>query len=145
MASETFFTKEQEVQIVEAIKAAEKNTSGEIRVHIEPSTNGKDTLERAIEVFQELEMHQTEARNGVLLYLAFEDHSFSIFGDKGINEVVGENFWNRTRDLIKSAFIEADFAKGLVEGITEAGNALKTHFPYQKDDQNELDDQISKG
>jgi uncharacterized membrane protein len=145
MASETFFTKEQEVQIVEAIKAAEKNTSGEIRVHIEPSTNGKDTLERAIEVFQELEMHQTEARNGVLLYLAFEDHSFSIFGDKGINEVVGENFWNSTRDLIQSAFKEADFAKGLVEGITEAGNALKTHFPYQKDDQNELDDQISKG
>jgi uncharacterized membrane protein len=145
MASETFFTKEQEVQIVEAIKAAEKNTSGEIRVHIEPSTNGKDTLERAIEVFQELEMHQTEARNGVLLYLAFEDHSFSIFGDKGINEVVGENFWNSTRDIIQSAFKEADFAKGLVEGITEAGNALKTHFPYQKDDQNELDDQISKG
>jgi uncharacterized membrane protein len=145
MASETFFTKEQEVQIVEAIKAAEKNTSGEIRVHIEPSTNGKDTLERAIEVFQELEMHQTEARNGVLLYLAFEDHSFSIFGDKGINEVVGENFWNSTRDLIQSAFKEADFAKGLVEGITEAGNALKTHFPYQKDDQKELDDQISKG
>lgn len=145
MASETFFTKEQEAQIIEAIKAAEKNTSGEIRVHIEPSTNGKDTLERAIEVFQELDMHQTEARNGVLLYLAFEDHSFSVFGDKGINEVVGENFWNSTRDLMQSSFKKAEFAKGLVDGITEAGNALKTHFPYQKDDQNELDDQISKG
>lgn len=145
MASETFFTKEQEAQIVEAIKAAEKNTSGEIRVHIEPSTNGKDALERAIEVFQELEMHQTEARNGVLIYLAFEDHSFSVFGDKGINEVVGENFWNSTRDLMQSSFKKAEFAKGLVDGITEAGNALKTHFPYQKDDQNELDDQISKG
>jgi uncharacterized membrane protein len=104
MASETFFTKDQETQIVQAIKSAEKNTSGEIRVHIEPSTNGKDTLERAIEVFQELEMHQTEARNGVLLYLAFEDHSFSIFGDKGINEVVGTDFWNSTRDLMQSAF-----------------------------------------
>lgn len=145
MASETFFTKDQETQIVDAIKAAEKNTSGEIRVHIEPSTNGKDTLERAIEVFQELEMHQTEARNGVLLYLAFEDHSFSIFGDKGINEVVGADFWNSTRDLMQSAFKLGQFAKGLVNGITEAGNALKTHFPYQKDDQNELDDQISKG
>lgn len=145
MASETFFTKDQETQIVDAIKAAEKNTSGEIRVHIEPSTNGKDTLERAIEVFQELEMHQTEARNGVLLYLAFEDHSFSIFGDKGINEVVGADFWNSTRDLMQSAFKQGQFAKGLVDGITEAGNALKTNFPYQKDDQNELDDQISKG
>jgi uncharacterized membrane protein len=145
MASETFFTKEQEAQIVEAIKAAEKNTSGEIRVHIEPSTNGKDALERAIEVFQEVKMHKTEARNGVLIYLAFEDHSFSVFGDKGINEVVGENFWNSTRDLMQSSFKKAEFAKGLVDGITEAGNALKTHFPYQKDDQNELDDQISKG
>lgn len=145
MASETFFTKEQEAQIVEAIKAAEKNTSGEIRVHIEPSTNGKDALERVIEVFQEVKMHQTEARNGVLIYLAFEDHSFSVFGDKGINEVVGENFWNSTRDLMQSSFKKAEFAKGLVDGITEAGNALKTHFPYQKDDQNELDDQISKG
>lgn len=145
MASETFFTKEQEAQIVEAIKAAEKNTSGEIRVHIEPSAKGKPALERAIEVFQELEMHQTEARNGVLIYLAFEDHSFSVFGDKGINEVVGENFWNSTRDLMQSSFKKAEFAKGLVDGITEAGNALKTYFPYQKDDQNELDDQISKG
>lgn len=145
MASETFFTKEQEAQIVDAIKAAEKNTSGEIRVHIEPSTKGKPALERAIEVFQELEMHQTEARNGVLLYLAFEDHSFSIFGDKGINEVVGADFWNSTRDLMQSAFKNAEFAKGLVDGITEAGNTLKTYFPYQKDDQNELDDQISKG
>ena len=145
MASETFFTKDQETQIVDAIKSAEKNTSGEIRVHIEPSTNGKDTLERAIEVFQELEMHQTEARNGVLLYLAFEDHSFSIFGDKGINEVVGTDFWNSTRDLMQSAFKQGQFAKGLVDGITEAGNALKTYFQYQKDDQNELDDQISKG
>ena len=145
MASETFFTKDQETQIVDAIKSAEKNTSGEIRVHIEPSTNGKDTLERAIEVFQELEMHQTEARNGVLLYLAFEDHSFSIFGDKGINEVVGTDFWNSTRDLMQSAFKQGQFAKGLVDGITEAGNALKTYFQYKKDDQNELDDQISKG
>lgn len=145
MASETFFTKDQETQIVQAIQAAEKNTSGEIRVHIEPSTNGKDALARAIEVFQELEMHQTQARNGVLLYLAFEDHSFSIFGDKGINEVVGADFWNSTRDLMQSAFKQGQFAKGLVDGITEAGNALKTYFPYQKDDQNELDDQISKG
>ena len=145
MASETFFTKDQETQIVQAIQAAEKNTSGEIRVHIEPSTNGKDALERAIEVFQELEMHQTEARNGVLLYLAFEDHSFSIFGDKGINEVVGADFWNSTRDLMQYAFKQGQFAKGLVDGITEAGNALKTYFPYQKDDMNELDDQISKG
>ncbi|MFM1808488.1 MAG: hypothetical protein RLZZ242_1213 [Bacteroidota bacterium] len=145
MASETFFTQEQEAQIVAAIKAAEKNTSGEIRVHIEPSTLGVAALDRAVTVFQELEMHQTKSRNGVLIYLAFEDHSFSIFGDKGINEVVGKNFWDSTRDLMQTAFKNGAFAQGLVEGITEAGKVLKQYFPYQQDDQNELDDQISKG
>ena len=145
MAAKPFFTKEQESAIIGAIKASEKNTSGEIRVHIEPSTKGKDALERAVEVFQELEMHQTEARNGVLFYLAYDDHRFSIFGDQGINDKVEANFWDSTRDLIQTAFREGDFAKGLVDGITEAGRVLKTHFAYQEDDQNELDDSISKG
>ena len=145
MAAKPFFTKEQESAIIGAIKASEKNTSGEIRVHIEPSTKGKDTLERAVEVFQELEMHQTEARNGVLFYLSYDDHRFSIFGDQGINDKVEANFWDSTRDLIQTAFRKGDFGKGLVDGITEAGRVLKTHFPYQEDDQNELDDSISKG
>ena len=145
MAAKPFFTKEQESDIIGAIKASEKNTSGEIRVHIEPSTKGKDALERGVEVFQELEMHQTEARNGVLFYLAYDDHRFSIFGDQGINDKVEANFWDSTRDLIQTAFRKGDFAKGLVDGITEAGRVLKTHFPYQEDDQNELDDSISKG
>src|SRR5210317_734725 len=120
MAAKQFFSKEQESAIIGAFKASEKNTSGEIRVHIEPSTKGKDALERAVEVFQELEMHQTEARNGVLFYLAYDDHRFSIFGDQGINDKVEANFWDSTRDLIQTAFRKGDFAKGLVDGITEA-------------------------
>ena len=112
MAVKPFFTKEQEATIIGAIKAAEKNTSGEIRVHIEPTTKGKEPLDRAVEVFQELEMHQTEARNGVLFYLAYDDHRFSIFGDQGINEKVEEGFWDSTRDLIQTAFQKGEFAQG---------------------------------
>ena len=145
MKAEEFFSKSEEEQIVAAIKAAEKNTSGEIRVHIEESSKGKDPLERAVQVFQELEMHQTEARNGVLFYLAYEDHAFSIFGDQGINKKVPEEFWDSTRDQMQAAFKKLAFAEGLIAGITEAGEVLKAYFPYQSDDQNELDDSISKG
>ena len=145
MKAEEFFSKSEEEQIVAAIKAAEKNTSGEIRVHIEASSKGKDPLERAVQVFQELEMHQTEARNGVLFYLAYEDHAFSIFGDQGINQKVPVGFWDSTRDQMQTAFKKLVFAEGLIAGITEAGEVLKAYFPYQSDDQNELDDSISKG
>ena len=145
MKAEEFFSKSEEEQIVAAIKAAEKNTSGEIRVHIEASSKGKDPLERAVQVFQELEMHQTEARNGVLFYLAYEDHAFSIFGDQGINQKVPVGFWDSTRDQMQTAFKKLAFAEGLIAGITEAGEVLKAYFPYQSDDQNDLDDSISKG
>jgi uncharacterized membrane protein len=145
MKAEEFFSKSEEEQIVAAIKAAEKNTSGEIRVHIEASSKGKDPLERAVQVFQELEMHQTEARNGVLFYLAYEDHAFSIFGDQGINQKVPVGFWDSTRDQMQIAFKKLAFAEGLIAGITEAGEVLKAYFPYQSEDQNELDDSISKG
>ncbi len=145
MKAEEFFSKSEEEQIVAAIKAAEKNTSGEIRVHIEASSKEKDPLERAVQVFQELEMHQTEARNGVLFYLAYEDHAFSIFGDQGINQKVPVGFWDSTRDQMQTAFKKLAFAEGLIAGITEAGEVLKAYFPYQSDDQNELDDSISKG
>lgn len=139
------FTQEEENAIVAAIGAAEQNTSGEIRVHIEATRKGKETLDRAIEVFQELKMHQTEARNGVLFYLAYEDHTFSIFGDQGINEKVSPGFWDSTRDQMEKAFKRSAFAEGLIAGIGEAGRALKVYFPYQSNDQNELDDSISKG
>ena len=139
------FTKEEETAIVAAIGAAELNTSGEIRVHIEATRKGKETIDRAIEVFQELDMHQTEARNGVLFYLAYDDQAFSIYGDRGINEKVPPGFWDTTRDLMQKAFSRSAFAEGLIAGIGEAGRVLKDYFPYQSNDQNELDDAISKG
>lgn len=137
-----FFTKEEGEQIVSAIKEAEMNTSGEVRVHIEAKA-GKDPYERAKKVFDKLGMSRTEQRNGVLFYLATEDKKFAILGDKGINDVVPNNFWNSTRDLMQDHFRHGRFVEGLTEGITNAGEQLKKFFPYQTDDVNELNDEIS--
>lgn len=141
--AEDFFTESEEQSVVEAIKAAEKDTSGEIRVHLENHSQ-KDNLSRAKEVFQEIGMTKTELQNGVLFYLAVQDHQFSILGDKGINEKVPDNFWDGIKNAVQEHFKKGDFAKGLSEGIMMAGKALKEHFPYQDDDVNELPDQISK-
>lgn len=139
-----FLSYEDEQQIVDAIAIAEKNTSGEIRVHLEDHTE-KPPLERAKEVFEFLNMHKTAARNGVLFYVGISDHTFAIIGDEGIDKVVNDDFWNSTKDLIISHFKKQEFTVGLVEGVLKAGEQLKSHFPYQQDDENELSNEISRG
>ncbi|MDO5105898.1 TPM domain-containing protein [Capnocytophaga sp.] len=140
-----FLTSEQEQAIVEAIRQAEKRTSGEIRVHLE-NTSTTDPYERAMEVFQKLEMHQTANRNGVLFYFAVDDRSFVIFGDEGINQVVPPDFWESTKNEMLHHFQKAEFHNGIIAGILKAGEALKVYFPYQSgNDSNELPDEISKG
>jgi len=141
---EAFLTKEEEQEIVSAIRVAEKNTSGEIRVHIEASAD-KDHYERALEVFHLLEMNATKDANGVLIYVAVKDKKFVIYGDKGINEVVPKDFWNSTKDVIQNHFINDNFEQGLIDGILSTGEELKHHFPYQQDDIDELSNDISKG
>jgi uncharacterized membrane protein len=142
--TETFLSKEDEQEIVQAIVSAEKNTSGEVRVHIEKHSN-KTPLERAQEVFFELHMNETKDRNGVLFYVCVTDKKFAIIGDEGIDKVVESDFWDCTKDIVISNFKEANFKNGLVEGILRAGERLKKYFPYQSDDQNELSNEISKG
>lgn len=142
--TEDFLTKEEEQEIVQAIVTAEKNTSGEIRVHIE-ETSEKPPLERAKEVFSTLEMYKTEARNGVLFYIGVANKGFAILGDEGINNVVETDFWDCTKDLVLEHFKNKEFKKGLVEGVLRAGEKLKHYFPYQSDDTNELSNEISKG
>ena len=141
---EDFLTKEDEQEIVEAIRMAEKNTSGEIRVHIEKTTS-MDAYDRAMEVFHELKMDETELKNGVLIYLAVEDRHFVICGDKGINDVVQDDFWNCTRDIMVTEFKKGDFKQGLIDGITRAGEQLQKYFPWQEGDTNELSNEISRG
>ena len=141
---EDFLTKEEERDIVEAIRMAEKETSGEIRVHIEKTTS-IDAFDRALEVFRLLEMDKTELKNGVLIYVAVKDKTFVICGDQGINEVVSNDFWDSTKEIMVSHFKKGDFKQGLIEGISKAGNKLKLYFPYQQGDTNELSNEISKG
>lgn len=137
-----FLTREEEHEIVNAIVTAEKNTSGEIRVHIEKHSE-KPPLERAQEVFHQLGMDATQARNGVLFYVGVDDHTFAIIGDEGIDKVVEDDFWDCTKDVVIERFKEKRFKEGLVEGILRAGERLKKFFPYTSDDENELPNEIS--
>ena len=141
---EDFLTKEEEQEIVQAIQIAEKDTSGEIRVHIE-NTTSIDAFDRALEVFHLLKMDETALKNGVLIYLAVDDHSFVICGDEGINNVVENDFWDCTKDAMLAHFKTGNFKQGLIDGILRAGDRLKTHFPYVEGDENELSNEISKG
>jgi uncharacterized membrane protein len=143
--AEKLFTLEEKIIITDAIKAAEKETSGEIQVHIENKCK-IPVMDRAAEVFETLKMHKTRYRNGVLFYLAVEDHEFAILGDAGINNVVPLGFWENIKEEVLSHFQKRDYTEGLRIGIEMAGQELKVHFPFdQKGDKNELSDDISFG
>ncbi len=140
---ENFLTQEEEQRIVEAIRVAEKETSGEIRVHIENDST-KDCLEHAKEVFHLLHMDETVEKNGVLFYVAVHSHQFAIIGDKGIDDKVPDNFWNDVKDTVTGEFSKGNKADGLILGIIEAGQKLQQYFPFKQEDKNELSDDISK-
>jgi uncharacterized membrane protein len=142
MSVENFFSKDEKLQITDAIAKAEVNTSGEIRLHMEGHCK-LDVLDRAAYVFEKLHMHKTDQRNGVLFYLAVHDHKFAILGDAGINMLVPANFWDEIKETMLGYFKEGKFADGLSTGILMAGEQLKAHFPFHKDDVNELTDEIS--
>jgi len=141
---EAFLTTEEEQEIVDAILEAEKNTSGEIRVHIEASAQ-IDHFSRAQQVFHFLKMDNTKDENGVLIYVAVDDRKFVIYGDKGIDRAVPKGFWESTKDVITSHFKKGDFKQGIVEGVLKAGKELEEHFPWHHGDTNELSDAVSKG
>ncbi|HEY1047677.1 MAG TPA: TPM domain-containing protein [Bacteroidia bacterium] len=136
---------EAERQMVQAaIKEAELKTSGEIRVHVE-STCNSNVIERAVSVFKEINMHLTAERNGVLIYLSIKDQKLAIIGDKGINDVVPDGFWDEIKDSMVANFKNKQFQKGLVEGIHKIGEKLMEYFPFKGDDKNELSNDISFG
>jgi uncharacterized membrane protein len=141
---EDFLTRLEEAEVIEAIRTAELNTSGEIRVHLEAHSN-IDPFERAAEVFEFLHMNNTKLSNGVLIYVAVEDRTLVIMGDKGINDVVAADFWESTKDAIITQFKTGHVKQGLVDGILIAGEQLKKHFPYGSGNGNELSDNISVG
>lgn len=142
MDARKFFTTEQLHEIVEAIRQAEANTSGEIRVHIENHCRG-DIMDRSAMVFNILKMNETAERNGVLIYLAIKDKKFSIIGDEGINKMVEHDFWNDVKDMMAGHFRSGNFTEGIIQGVLRVGEKLKTFFPHKSDDINELSDDIS--
>ena len=141
-----FLTEEEKEQIVEAIKKAETETSGEIRLFIESKCRYVDPVDRAREIFGILEMQKTEQRNGTLIYVAVKHRQAAVFGDDGIHQKVGEKYW---KDLITKMllhFREERLAEGICNAISDLGHALKFYFPYDKDtDKNELPDDIVFG
>lgn len=141
---EEFLSSEEEQKVIEAIRVAENETSGEIRVHIENHST-KHCLDHAKEVFYLLHMDKTQEKNGVLFYVAVHTHQFAIIGDKGIDDKVPDNFWKEVKDIVTKEFSKGNKADGLVMGILAAGRKLKQFFPYKTDDKNELSDEISKG
>jgi uncharacterized membrane protein YgcG len=139
-----FFSAEEVEDIKLAIKDAELDTSGEIRVHIENTCSG-EVLDRAAKVFSLLKMNETELRNGVLIYLAVKNRKFAIIGDSGINAIVEQNYWERIKARMIESFRENKFTEGLTTAISEIGLKLKNHFPFHKNDVNELPDDVSFG
>ena len=144
MSAKKFFTVEQQKIIQQAIANSELNTSGEIRVHIDDTCKG-NVLDCAANTFHRLKMNKTELRNGVLFYLAVSDQKFAIIGDKGINEKVFPDFWDTIKETMLSHFKQNQFTEGLSKGIEMAGEKLKTHFPFQSNDKNELTNDMSFG
>jgi len=132
--------------LVQAIQAAEKTTSGEIRVYVESRTKKGDALTRATEIFFKHKMNATKERNGVLVYVAVEDRKLAIYADQGIYDKVGVEFWYSQVQEMTSHFKEENYVKGMSVVIGEIGKALTNHFPYDRvNDTNELSDEIMIG
>lgn len=142
MTARNFFSKLEIKRIVAAIQEAEKDTSGEIRVHIDNFCKG-DAIERATEVFFKLKMNETALRNGVLIYLAVKDHKFAIIGDEGINNVVENDFWEDIKNDMTQSFRNNLFTDGIIYGVLRCGKKLKAYFPHQENDIDELNNEIS--
>ena len=142
----SFFTEEETRLIVNAIRHAEKRTSGEVRVFVESRCSWMDAIDRAAEIFFSLKMDKTEQRNAVLIYVAIKDRQLAVFGDEGIHNKVGDEYWNKVVSEMLSSFNKENYAKGIAECAIQVGEALTAHFPFDRDtDKNELPDEIVFG
>jgi uncharacterized membrane protein len=141
-----FFNAEEKNRIVDAIRNAERMTSGEVRVFVESRCSYMDAIDRAAELFYNLQMDETDDHNAVLVYVAMKDHQLAVFGDEGIHKKVGDTYWNAEVQKMISSFNKENYADGIKEVVTDIGEALTKHFPYNNDtDKNELPDDIVFG
>lgn len=144
--NKNLFPEEDSRLIVKAIRHAEQHTSGEVRVFVESKCSWMDALDRAAEIFFKLKMEKTEHRNATLVYVAVKDRQVAVFGDEGIHQKVGTDYWNQVvREMLEN-FNAENYDKGIAECVIQIGNALHTHFPFDRDtDKNELPDEIIFG
>jgi uncharacterized membrane protein len=141
-----FFTAEEQQLIIEAIQNAERMTSGEVRVFVESKCSYMDAIDRAAELFFQLEMQKTDDRNAVLLYVAMKDRQLAVFGDEGIHNKVGNEYWSTEVKKMMSNFNRKNYAAGIAEVVKDIGTALTKNFPFNNDtDKNELPDDIVFG
>ena len=141
-----FFSPEEKKQIVDAVQKAEKETSGEVRIFVEHRCRFVNALDRAVEIFHQLKMEQTEQRNAVLLYVALKDRQLAVYGDQGIHEKVGNEYWEKQVKKMIKDFNRNNYAEGIAKCVLEIGNALAKNFPYDPNtDKNELPDDIVFG
>ncbi len=141
-----YFTDEEKLRIVNAIRAAEQQTSGEVRVYIESRNVYVDPMDRAAEVFYDLKMDKTDDRNAVLLYIAMKDKQLALFGDEGIYKVTGAAYWNNAVKEMIANFSAHHEAEGIVHCVHTIGQTLKEKFPFDRvNDKNELPDEIVFG
>ena len=141
-----FFTAEEQQLIIEAIQNAERITSGEVRVFVESKCSYMDAIDRAAELFFQLEMQKTDDRNAVLVYVAMKDRQLAVFGDEGIHKKVGNEYWNNAVQKMISNFNRENYAAGISEVVKDIGEALTKNFPFNNDtDKNELPDDIVFG
>lgn len=139
-------TQEENRLVIKAIRHAEQQTSGEIRVYVESHCRFMDAIDRAQEIFFKLKMEKTENRNAVLVYLALKDRQLALYGDEGIHQKVGTDYWNQLVAEMIDSFNKKNYAEGIGNCVIQIGEALQTHFPYDKDtDKNELPDTIVFG
>jgi uncharacterized membrane protein len=143
MSSVYFLSEKEDNAILNAIAEAEKGTSGEIRVHFAKKiSNG--IFNDAKKTFESLKMHQTELRNGVLIYMVLSEKQFYILGDQGIHQCTGEKFWQSCKEIMQDEFVKGNISQGIIKGIEAVKDILKKEFPYSSDDKNELSNEISK-
>ena len=141
-----FFSAADKEQIVEAIRMAEKETSGEIRIYIESKNAYVDAIDRAAEVFFKLKMQATDHRNAVLLYIAMKDQQLALYADEGIYQKAGAEYWNEAVKNMLAQFTKDNISNGIEQCIAQIGRTLKEKFPYiPTDDKNELPDEIVFG
>ena len=134
-----------------AVAVAERETSAEIRVHLDrqlarhTDVPSGDALARARQVFVRLRMHETDEHNGVLIYLAVEDRKLAIVGDDAVHACVGEQYWASVRDAMVERLRRGEAREAILHAVGDVGAILRKFFPPRPGRHNQLSDEVSLG